>query len=599
TPIWLPSQPAYTVTNGVGLWQRGDFIDDDSVSNQVIQPYLSIDKASTPPPGAFVGAGDRITYTLTVTNSGYGPAYDIVISDVLPAELFYVTSTVASSAPPTIAFTYEPAVGATGVLTWGINHLTPTVPYTWGQHTAITLNVVLQVADWITANTVLSDQAFLAYDNWEGESQPVGIDRDYSGGSHSAAVKTADGGISKSVTFSPPPTATLGTLVTYTIIVPATPISATLYNVRVTDTIDSRLYIEGVTTGGGTGASSGWAGQVVTATFASIPSYTQAYVTVTARISHEWPSPAGDANAGDVITDVAQMSHATAPVTTSNMVSTTVGEPHLLLEKSVESSTGSLTDLDGTALLTYTLRLTNTGSSPAYSVHITDSIPAGISVTALYGGDSRSAPVAGPGVLTWTVDTISNVAPANVVVLTYTARISGALANAWLTNTVNVLYHSLTETIPGVRPYTTTDQASVGTARPTVRKFSEPYALRVGDIVTYHLVFTIPAGTIWQGDKLVDVLGPGLWYITDSETLTWTPSTVNVTITNRVSNTSESPGYQVIRWYFAPITSEQDIPTVVTLTFQAQAVGLRIDNLSPVWPETLITTGTYAELWDR
>jgi uncharacterized repeat protein (TIGR01451 family)/fimbrial isopeptide formation D2 family protein len=258
-------------------------------------------------------------------------------------------------------------------------------------------------------------------------------------------------------------------------------------------------------------------------------------------------------------------------------------EPRLLVDKSVESSAGRLTDLDGTAYLTYTIRLTNTGSSPAYSVHITDAVPAGISVTALYGGDDRSAPVVGPGVLTWTVGYISNTAPANVVLLTYTARISQALSNAWLTNTVDILYHSLTETIPGVRPYTNTDQASVETAPPDVAKFTEPFLLRVGDIVTYHVVFTIPAGTVWQGNTLVDGLTPGLWYITDSETLTWTPSTVNVTITSRVSNTTEAPGSQVIRWYFAPITSEQDIPTVVTLTFQAQAVGLRIDTLEPVW----------------
>ncbi|MGB9889027.1 MAG: isopeptide-forming domain-containing fimbrial protein, partial [Anaerolineae bacterium] len=531
----------------------------------------------------YVGANDQVTYTLTISNQGRIPAYDLVITDVLPAGMSLVTYTMQSD-DPTAQVVAEPSPipGATGVLTWAVNHLTPTIPYTWARHTAITLNVVLQVADGITANTVLSDQAFLAYSSQPGGG-PVGVERAYSGGSHSAAVQTVNGGISKTVTFSPPPTATLGTLVTYTLIVPATPITATLYNVVVTDTIDSRMQIVAVTASGGTGWSWGWSGQVVTATFAAIPHDTQAYVTITARISHEWPSAAGDANAGDILTDVAQMSHATAPVTASNTVSTTVGEPHLLVEKSAESSTGSLSDLDGTALLTYTIRLTNTGSSPAYSVYITDAVPAGISVTALYGGDGRSGPVVGPGVLTWTVGYISNTPPANVVLLTYTARISQALVNARLTNTVDVLYHSLTETIPGVRPYTNTDQAAVETASPQVSKSTEPFVLRVGDIVTYSIVFTIPAGTVWLGNTLLDGLSPGLWYITDSETLTWTPSTVNVTITGRVSNTTEAPGHQIIRWTFAPITSEQDIPTVVTLTFQAQAVGLRIDTLEPVW----------------
>jgi len=545
----------------------------------------------------YVGAGDRVTYTLTISNQSLIPGYDLVITDVVPAGMSLVTYTMTSN-DPTAQVVAEPSPipGATGVLTWGVNHLTPTVPYTWGQHTAITLTVVLSVSDGITANTVLSDQAFLSYSSQPGGG-PVGVERGYSGGSHSAAVQTVNAGLSKTVTFSPPPTATLGTLVTYTLIIPDHPISATLYNVAVTDTVDSRMQIVAVTAHD-TFWSYGWSGQVVTATFASIPHDTQAYLTITARIHTDL-----GANAGDVLTDVARMSHATAPVTNSNVVSTTVGEPRLLLEKSVESSAGRLTDLDGTALLTYTIRLTNTGSSPAYSVHITDAVPAGISVTALYGGGDRSAPVVGPGGVTWTGGYISNTAPANVVLLTYTARISQALSNAWLTNTVDILYHSLTETIPGVRPYTNTDQASVETAQPTVSKSTEPPVLRVGDIVTYHLVFTIPAGTVGMGGNsfLRDALPPGIWYITDSETLTWTPSTVSVTITSRVSTTTEVPGYQVIRWYFAPITSEQDLPTVVTLTFQAQAVGLRIDNLSPVWPDqTVVYTPTdWVELWQR
>ena len=543
----------------------------------------------------YVGAGDRVTYTLTISNQSRIPGYDLVITDVVPAGMSLVTYTMTSD-DPTAQVVAEPSPipGATGVLVWGVNHLTPTVPYTWGQHTAITLTVVLSVSDGITANTVLSDQAFLSYSSQPG-SGPVGVERGYSGGSHSAAVQTVNAGLSKTVTFSPPPTATLGTLVTYTLIIPDRPISATLYNVAVTDTIDSRMQIVAVTAHD-TFWSYGWSGQTVTATFASIPHDTQAYVTITARIHTDL-----GANAGDVLTDVARMSHATAPVTNSNVVSTTVGEPRLLLEKSVESSAGRLTDLDGTALLTYTIRLTNTGSSPAYSVHITDAVPAGISVTALYGGDDRSAPVVGPGILTWTVNSISNVAPANVVLLTYTARISGAWPSELLGNSVEVTYHSLTENIPGVRSYYAETFNTVMPAGLTMHKTTEPPVLRVGDIVTYHLVFTIPAGLVMVGDGsfLYDSLLPGLWYITDSETLTWTPPTVNVTITARISNTTEQPGYQVIRWYFAPITSEQDLPTVVTLTFRAQAVGRRIDTLEPVWSETFTVTGDYAEVWDH
>lgn len=537
--------------------------------------------------GCFVGAGDAITYTLTVSNQGVLPGYDLLITDVIPygtSLLTYTLSTNDSSGPALLA---APSPGATGALTWRVSHLTPTLPFTSLQHTALTLTVVLSVAPSITANVTLSNHAFLRYDAWLTDTQPISsLARGYSGGSHAAAVQTADAGIAKSVQFAPPPTATLGTLVTYTLFVPATPITAVLYNALVTDTLDPRLFILAVTFTGGLTGSVGVAGQQVTATFGAIPASAQALITVTARLSHEFPGPATDPNAGDVITNLARLSHSTAPVTPSNVVSTTVGEPNLLLSKHVESSSGVTVGLDGLAYLTYTLRLTNTGSSPAYAIYVTDALPGGISVTALFGGDAQSAPAAGPGVITWFVSTLSNVAPANVIVLSYTARISQALLGAALTNTVAVLYHSLTDTIPGVRPYTTTATATVSAGGPTIAKQVEPSVIRVGDLITYRVVFTIPAGAAWggaSGDVLLDALPPGVWYITDSETLAHTPAAVNVTLTQRISNTTEQPGQQVIRWSFAPITSAQDAPTVVTLTFQAQAVGLRIDTLAPVW----------------
>ncbi len=560
--------------------------------------------------GCFVGAGDLLTFTLTISNQSRWPGFDLLVTDTLPSGLSLVTYTLTGNAPVASQALTQPAPipGATGVLTWLIDHLTPTVPYSPLQHTALTLTLVTQVADWITANITLLNQAALSYDAWLSDTQPTTITRPYSGGSHAAGVQTVNPGIRKEEIFAPPPTATLGTLVTYTLLVPAAPITAVLYNTLVTDALDSRLFIESVVFSGGIGGSAGWSGQVVSATFAVISASTQALITVTARISHEFPSAAGDANAGDIITNAAAMSHSTAPLTASNQVSTVVGEPNLLARKSVVSSAGVVTALDGTAFLTYTILLTNTGSSPAYSVSVSDTLPAGISVTALFGGDDRSAPVSGPGVITWFVNTLSNAPPANTLALTYTARISAALVAQSLTNTVDVLYHSLTHTggiddIPGVRPYTATTTATVSVGAPSVSKVSIPPVLRVGDLVTYHLVFSVPAGLAAMGHPdsfLRDTLPPGVWYITDSETLSWMPAGVAVTISSRLSNTVEAPGSQVIYWRFAPITSAQDVPTVVTLTFRAQAVGLRIDTLAPLWTAgTLTRVVNTVSLWER
>ncbi|MCK6625359.1 MAG: hypothetical protein L6R45_09300 [Anaerolineae bacterium] len=406
--------------------------------------------------GCFVGANDLVTYTLTISNQGPLPGYDLVITDAIPAGMSLVTYSLQSDDPAS-AFTTTPTPPVPGAanLVWNINQLTNTVPFNPLAHTALTITVVLSVSDGITANTFLSNQAALAYDNWPGDSSPTVISRTYSGGSHSAAVQTVNGGITKTTVFSPPPTATLGSLVTYTLIVPVSPITATLYNVVITDQLNTpRFFIENVTTGGGTGGAASFdqATGLITATFASVPHDTQAVVTVTARISHEFPSPATDIPAGpgpDVVTNSAVMTHAAATVlTTSNVVTTNVGEPVIDIAKQ-----GAFTGDPQVAI--YTITVTNTGNSPAYSLLITDNLPAGITPTTIsnggvYSPDSQT--------IAWTIGFLDvPPPPANTLTLTYTARLSQAIySGSRFTNTVGITTTSLTDTIPGVRPYTDT-----------------------------------------------------------------------------------------------------------------------------------------------
>lgn len=115
--------------------------------------------------------------------------------------------------------------------------------------------------------------------------------------------------------------------------------------------------------------------------------------------------------------------------------------------KAVATSTGSTINLDGSALITYTIRLTNSGTSPAYTIRLTDAVPTGISVTAQFGGDGQSGPVVGANDLTWLINSIGNTAPNNVAIVTYTARITQALANTSLLNTVQATYWSLTDAL--------------------------------------------------------------------------------------------------------------------------------------------------------
>ncbi len=296
--VFLPSSGLYTATNSAALWQRGLLAGSGSASNQIIQPSLAIAKSSAPAPGSYVGAGDRITYTLLITDSGYGPAYDTVISDALPAGLTYLSSSISSTTPVTIAFDVAPAAGATGVIVWQVNQLFGKAWIAGSASGVATMTVVAQVTDTIGANLTLTNTAAIPYYDSEpgpGVTTTLGtIQRTYADGSSSVALRTVNAGISKAVTFTPPPTATLGAIVTYTLFVPAQPVTDTLNGVMVTDTLPASLGILGVEVAGGTGGSAGASGQVVTATFATIPVGTQGYVTVTALLASALGASAGN-----------------------------------------------------------------------------------------------------------------------------------------------------------------------------------------------------------------------------------------------------------------------------------------------------------------
>ena len=88
-----------TVTNTVDLTLTAGgtpLADDDTADVTVVTPDLSLTKtaAST----AAVDAGDVITYTLSVPNTGTGPAYDLAIEDLMAdAGLSLISGTVMSS----------------------------------------------------------------------------------------------------------------------------------------------------------------------------------------------------------------------------------------------------------------------------------------------------------------------------------------------------------------------------------------------------------------------------------------------------------------------------------------------------------------------
>jgi uncharacterized repeat protein (TIGR01451 family) len=429
--------------------------------------------------------------------------------------------------------------------------------------------------------------------------------------------------LTKQVAFTPPPTATLGTVVTYTLTVPDPALSRTLVGVVVNDTLDGRLYPVTATVTGGISPVVTISGQQVRVGLARIVSNTQAVITVTAIISHGWPASGSDANRGETITNAATMTFTGSPaLTTSNLVSTVIGEPRLALGKAAESSSGSLSGLDGEAWLTYTLRLTNTGDSPAYAITLSDTLPAGLVAAGVFGGDSNSGPAANP--LLWQIARLDN---GDSVAVSYTARLSGAATGQSLTNTATAAYHSLTDTVPGNRPYTTTTSQTVTTGQPATAKFVAPASsaanpLRIGDVVTYTLVNTVPSGLTLYWPYQVDALPAGMRYVPGSFQLGGTlPGALDgdtghylgladyspdyVTGSNpagdnpNVGRYSPDTGREALEWWMETLVNSTDQPQTVVITLVAQFTGIDLDgaavNFNPT--TTLDRTNEQSLFW--
>lgn len=461
----------------------------------------------------YVGANDLVTYTIPISNQARIPGYDLVITDSIPAGMSLLTYTIASD-DPTASVVAEPAPipGATGILTWAVDHLTPTVPFDPLNHTGLTLTVVLRVADGITANVTLPNQASLAYDNWEAETQPLGIDRDYSGGSHSAAARTVNGAILKTVA---PPTATLGDVVTYVIAVPATPITATLYAVIVTDQLDARLQLHTVTDGpDGTAVVSG---NAFTVTYPSIPHGQQRFITVTAVLS----DPLG-ALAGDVVTNVALLSHTTG-TTASNQVAFTVTEPALTLVKASEPPTTSTVEAGDS--VTYTVRITNASGfvvSAAYELAFTDTLPVGMrgATPALLAVTLNGTPVSASdyvtgyngatGVFTVTFTPAFSIPVGSVLLIQYVATVDADVPAAVdLTNQAETTWSSLPGPVPGDRDYgPISDTTTVHTPLAVgLHKEAEPPTVTVGSQVVFTVALPVPPiGAVLHNVVFTDVV---------------------------------------------------------------------------------------------
>ncbi|MBM2849043.1 MAG: hypothetical protein HW418_1985 [Anaerolineales bacterium] len=373
------------ITNTATVRSSGfEFVPDDntaSVTTTVTAVSdLSISKRDSPDP---VYAGATLTYTLDITNAGPSLANNVAVTDTLPAGATYLGASgsgwsCSASGGDVICTRSSLAVGAAPPIT-----LTVTAPGTTPLANSVTVG-----SDAIDLNP---------------------------GNNTASAATTVNptANLSISKTDTPDPVLT-GAPLTYTLSVANSGPNATT-SVMVTDTLPGSVTFVGVAAPGWScGQSSG----VVTCSLATLAVGAAPDIVITTNA----PGAAG------VFTNTASLSSALPDLTpANNATSITTMVAAALADLSISKSN----DPDPVNIgspLTYTLRISNTGPSPATTVRVTDTLPSGVAVTSIVDSGFWTCSQAG-GVVTCTVPSLAvGVAP-DIVIHTTAPVISGTIAN--------------------------------------------------------------------------------------------------------------------------------------------------------------------------
>ncbi len=259
----------------------------------------------------------------------------------------------------------------------------------------------------------------------------------------------------------------------------------------------------------------------------------------------------------------------------SNNVVVNVVEPRIATTKTVNPTSGVQTG----DILTYTLTLANSGTAPAYDVTIRDDLAQGVaydngSMSCLLNGTASTAAVTDNGTYL-----LVDSSPAGVwdipvgqsLICTYTTTaLSSLYADGNHTNTADADWSSLNDNPAQERDYEDANAINVdGTqdtatavftvGNPTLTKAVNPPVATIGDVVTYTLTLSSPAGTI-QNLRVRDTLPAGLIF-------TGTPVFSGLsTPTQTVTGSNDGTATVNIEWNFG---NEFIAASPVTITYQA------------------------------
>jgi len=349
----------------------------------LVEPSLVLTKTPDDPTPTL---GDLVTWTIEVTNSSdKATAYDVVLTDVIPAGLGYVTESTSGATVDELN-TDQPSFSFASIL--------PSETKTFTFQTRVNLDASVGAAITNTINAV--------YDGQSGDAAEV--ERAYSATTNGEVTPDASAFIEATKTVSiAVDNGTSGVLdpgdtLLYTIVL-TNQGSETANNVVFTDPIpvNTTYVADSATTTVGTITPSGDPVSSLTATIGELASNASATITFEVTVNAGTPAGTVISNQGSVDSDQTVPEPTDVDDNDSNGDQPTTipvgGAPSLdnalyvekLVEWSLDSdSNGAVTPGD---TLTYTLILANRGSEALTGVTLTDSIPSGLT----YVADSAGA----------------------------------------------------------------------------------------------------------------------------------------------------------------------------------------------------------------
>jgi uncharacterized repeat protein (TIGR01451 family) len=493
-------------------------------------PLLAIAATDSPDP---VAAGSNITYTLSYSNTGNMNATGLVLSDTLPANTTYVSSTGGGAL-------------SSGTVTWAVASL--------NAGASGSVQLVVKTASPLANGTLITHGT---YGIDSAQTSPV------SGASITTTV-TSTPAMTLALTDAPDPVQAGGNI-TYTLTYGNNG-TMDASGVAVTDAVPANTTFVSATAGGtfASGTVSWSPGSVAVGGSGSVQ--------MTVQVANPLANGTVIANNGASI-DSAQ----TNPVNAAPVSTTVTSSPVLSV-----SATDSPDPVQAGGTLTYTLSYANNGNASGTSVVISDTLPASTTFVSATGGGTLSG-----SVVTWSLGTVNPGASGSVQLV---VRVLSPLPNGTtITHATYSIDSAQTNPVPGAAVTTGVSSAPIL----ALSQSDAPDPVNAGSNLTYTLAYGNSGNANATGAVLSAALPANTTYVSStpaatvaSGTATWTLGTVSAgasaSVTLTVKVTSPLANGTVITASGAALDCNETAPvsaaSITTTVGSAPALTLSITD---------------------